>query len=245
MGNSMLQFVRSINGVPFQPMFDADKGGGGGGNEGGGEGGSGEGGENGGEGGNDGAGDPNSLDELLKDPTFKAEYQKKLESQLAQRLKNYEGVDPKEYKRLKEEDDKKKRDEETETERLQRERDAALAIAAKAEKSEKRVAIKEHAIDNGYDSKLVARLMETELDSIELKDGKYEGIAEAIDKLAEEFPQIKAQAGDDEGDDEKGGNNNRYNAGDSRRRQNQNPTPNKYNRGAERAKARHAANTSK
>jgi hypothetical protein len=234
-----------LGGRNFLETFSADGGTGGGSGDGG------TGGTEGGEGGTgtEGGSSTNTSnfdDQLKNDPAFKDWYTKKFGSDFSNRTKKLRDdqgnlIDADEYWKLKAEQDKKKKEEETETERLQRERDEALSKVANVAKAEKRIAVKEHAMDQGYNPKLVARLMETELDSIKFNDGKYEGIAEAIDKLAEEFPQIKAQAGND---DQSGGEGNKgsgtYNAGDSRQRQNQSTPPNKYNKGAERAKARHA-----
>jgi hypothetical protein len=238
-------YVNSIIGNRgFNPLFEADKGGGGGA----GEGGSDDKGGKGGEGGN--GDDSDNFDEMLKsDPKFKDWYTKKFGSDFSQRTKKLRDdqgnlIDADEYWKLKQAEEEKKRQNETEADKIKRERDEALAKVANVEKAEKRIAVKEHAIDKGYDSKLVARLMETELDSITVKDGKYEGITEAIDRLAEEFPQIKAQTGNgggnEGGEGNDGGSGGSYNAGDSRQRQNSGTKPNRYNKGAERAKARHA-----
>lgn len=203
----------------------------------GGEGGSNEGGD-GGAGGDDL--DNPSLDELLKDPEFKKQYQAKFESALTNRLKKYDGVDPDEYKKLKAEADKKKRESETDAERLQRERDEFANKIGQVEKTEKRVAVKEYAIDNGLNPKLVSRLMEVELDSLKRNDGgEFEGISDAIDKLAEEFPEIKAvqESDEHEGDDDKE-TNRRYTAGGGSK-MNPKKKPDRYSRGAELAKRRH------
>lgn len=233
-----MQYVRSINGQPNK-FYSPDGGGG----IGGGEGGQGEGGQGGGNG--DPSNSTDDFDTMLKDnPQFKEWYTKKFGSDFSARTKKLRDdqgnlIDADEFWKLKAEADKKKQEEETDAQRLERERDAALQKVAGIEKAEKRIAVKEHAIEKGYDSKLVARLMETELDSIKVVEGKYEGIAEAIDKLAEDFPQIKAQTdGGNDGGGNQGGSGG-YNAGDSRQRQNNTPPANKYNKGAERAKARH------
>lgn len=246
----MGSYVRSmlLGGKGYLQFHAGDGAGGGSGS---GEGGSGEGGK-GGEGGN---GNPSNstenFDELLKsDPKFKEWYTQKFGSDFTQRtkkLRNDKGelIDADEYWKLKEAEEEKQRQNETEADKIKRERDEALEKVKGVERMEKRVAVKEHAIEKGYDSKLVARLMETELDSLTAKDGKYEGIGEAIDRLAEEFPQIKAQAGNGGGNEGgsgsgEGGSGGTYNAGDGRQRQNSGTQPNRYNKGAERAKARHA-----
>jgi hypothetical protein len=238
-------YVKSImGGHGYNPMFEADKGGSGGSGDGGTNGNEGGNGDEGGGSGND---DPtkNSTafdDQLKNDPAFKEWYTKKFGTDFSQRtkkLRNDKGelIDADEYWKLKNAEETKKREEETETDKLIRERDEALSRVSNVERSEKRIAVKEFAIEKGYNPKLVARLMESELDKLQAKDGSFEGIESAIEALATEFPQITAQANGAADDDStsKGGT---YSAGDSRR-QNNTPPDNTYSKGAERAKARH------
>lgn len=197
-----------------QTLYSAEGGGAGGGQGGnpeggqGGQGGNPEGGQGGGnpEGGSGGAGNQsNSLEELMKDPTFKAQYEAKMKEQLGNRLKKFEGVDVDEYKRLKEEEDKKKQDEMTEAEKLQAKIDKMNDDLAKAEISMRDVAIKEYAIAQGMDSKLVSRLIDASVVK-RGESGNFEGIEEAVKTVTEEFPQLfQTQEGGQGG---QGGNNN-------------------------------------
>lgn len=188
------------------------------------------------------------LEEKMKnDPIFKAWYQKQFEKNFKQRtkkLRDADGnlIDPEEYQRLKKLEDDKRKANMTETEQLQEENQKLMKQIATVETKEKRLAVKEFALEKGYDAKLVARLMESELGKLKRnEDGEFEGIAESIDELANEFPQIKATQsnndGDDNDDDQSGSSS--YSAGGSQRT-NPRKKSNPYNKGAELAKKRHA-----
>ncbi len=165
--------------------MDADPGGGGGQGDPGGQQ------QDPGAGGQAGTGDPqaNSLDELLKDPIFKAQYEAKFQSQLNARFKKYENVDPEEYKRLKAEEERKKQDELTETQKLELKLQAMEAERTTLVEKERDVTIKEFAIENGLDPKLISRLVDKS--SIKQNEsGQFEGIAEAVEQIKTEFPQL-------------------------------------------------------
>lgn len=211
---------------------------------------SGEGGEggDGGEGGEGGNGDnAHDLDELLKDPTFKAAYDARIKKSMDTRFKKYEGIDPAEFKRLKDKEEAERQKGLSDEQKLKEENDRLKGEQNSFDRREKRLAVKEYAIDNTMDSKLLSRLMETELDNLKRDDkGELVGLKEAIDKLVEEFPQLKKeddqgdQGGDDGGDQGNGGGR-RYNAGDSRQRQNNGGGGSKgYDAGKAIAERRHA-----
>ena len=147
-----------------------------------------------------------NLDELLKDPKFKAQYQAKFKEQLAKRMKKYKDIDPEEYRRLKEQADKAKgrqrEEDDDETESLKKDLADKEKKIQQAERREKRVAVKEYAVDNGYNPKLVARLID--IDKLELdEDGEIVDIDEIMDELIEEFPDLFKQGEDqDDGDEE-------------------------------------------
>jgi hypothetical protein len=230
-----------LGGHGFQPMYDANKGGGGAGGGQGGEGGEGGGGEGGGEGGagtGGSAGGSNSLDELMKDPVFKAAYEAKLQEQLQKRFKKYEGIDPEEFKKLKEEADKRKQEQMTETEKLQAQIDAMKAEQEKLVVREADIAVKEYAISNNLDPKLIARL----IDKSAIKKGAegFEGIKEAIEAVQAEFPQLFQTDGGGEGGGQ-GGNNGGQGSGFTLPNQKGNTPPKKggYEAGKARAMARH------
>ena len=133
-----------------------------------------------------------SLDELLKDPAFKKQYQAKFQDQLKKRMKKFDGIDPDEYRRLKEQaekeqsdGDKKKSDEDTQlTEREKR--------IQRAELREKRAAVKEFAAENGHNPKLLARLID--MNAIEMdEDGEPLNLDELFGELEEEFPEYFGQ----------------------------------------------------
>lgn len=173
-------YVRSmLQGRPFQ-MHEADKGGGAGGT-------GGEGGE-GGSGAGDQGSDQNSLDELLKDPTFKAQYEAKLQQQLGTRLKKYDGVDPEEYKRLKLEAEEKANAELSEVDKANKKLQEYKNKETILESKERTIAIKEFAFDNGLDSKLISRLIDTS--TIKKEGESFTGIAEAVEAVKTEFPQL-------------------------------------------------------
>jgi hypothetical protein len=232
-------YVRSINGQPTK-FLEADKGGSGGSSGGSGEGGTG--GSDGGSGGSDGgagSGNPsNSLDELMKDPAFKAQYEAKMKEQLGKRMKKYENVDPEEYARLKAEEDKKKQDEMTEAQKLQAKIDKMEADQQKIAEREKDIVVKEYAINEGLDPKLVARLIDKS--GIKKEGDEFTGVEEAFKAVQEEFPQLFQ--GSDGGE---GGNNQNQNQNQGGRfnlpnqRGNNPPKKKGYDAGKARAEARH------
>lgn len=192
-------YVRSmLQGRPFQ-MHEADKGGGAGGTGGAGE--------EGGSGADDQGGtSQNSLDELLKDPTFKAEYEAKLQQQLGTRLKKYEGVDTEEYKRLKQEAEDKANAELSEVDKANKALDAYKAKESILEAKERDISIREYAIDKGLDSKLISRLIDKS--TIKREGESFTGIDEAVEAVKTEFPQLFQSEG---GADEQGSGSNTTN----------------------------------
>ena len=224
-------YIKSLlGGRGFQPMFDADKGGGAG------EGGQGGEGGEGGSGGN--AGGSNSLDELMKDPEFKKAYEAKLQEQLGKRLKKYDGLDPEEYKRLKEADDKKKQEEMTEAQKLQAKIDAMEAERKGFEAREIDIAVKEFAIAENLDPKLIARLIDKS--GIKKAGLEFEGIKEAVEAVQSEFPQLFQTEGGNEGGNQGGGQGGQGSGFKLPNQKGNNP-PKKggYDAGKARALARH------
>ena len=142
------------------------------------------------------------LDELLKDRAFRKQYNAKFKGQMAKRMKKKD----EEIERLKgdkskdkKKDDDKDDDDTSELETRLQDKEKRLL---RAERREKRATVKEFAIDNGYDPKLLARLIN--LDEIELdEDGEPENIDELFDEIEEEFPgYFGAVDEDDDEDDE-------------------------------------------
>lgn len=183
-------FVRSLCGqyIGRSVLLNADTGGGAaGGGEPGSEGGQGEPGS--GQGGQ-GTGDPiNSFDELLKDPALKAAYEAKIQSHLSTRLKKFDGVDPEEYKRLKQAEQEKADAELSEADKLNKKIAQFEAERSNLEAKEREIAIKEYAFAEGLDPKLISRLADK--NAIKKgESGQFEGIAEAVEQIKTEFPQL-------------------------------------------------------
>lgn len=145
--------------------------------------------------------DEPSLDELLKNPAFKKQYNQKFKDQMSKRLKKYEGVDPEEYKRLKAAADKKsgkdsKDDDDSSDDSAQQQR------LLRAERREKKAVVKEFAVDNGHNPKLLARLLH--IDAIELdENGDPENLDELFEELEADFPEYFGATDEEEEDDEK------------------------------------------
>ena len=140
--------------------------------------------------------DTPNLDELLKDPAFKKQYNAKMKEQLGKRMKKHE----RQLEKLKGAAGQDKGgkggaddepDEESKTE----------ARLARAERREKRALVKEYAADHGHSPKLLARLIN--IDDIELDDdGDPENLDELIEELEEEFPELFGAGTDDDADEE-------------------------------------------
>lgn len=195
--------------------------------------GDGEGGEGAGSTGNS----PN-LEELLKDPEFKRQYEAQLQEHLSKRLKKYDGVDVDEYRRLKEEAEKKAEAEMTEIEKAKKEAETYKQKYEQKEKEfeakEKGIAVKEYAIEKGYKSKLVSKLID--LDKITKDvDGNWVGIEETLTALAEEFPEIKNFVEGGTGEEGKGV---KYGVG-SKQKTNEAKPADKYEAGKLKALERH------
>lgn len=145
------------------------------------------------------------LDELLKDPEFKKQYNKRFKKQMARRLKKFDGIDPEEYRRLKEQAGKKKdkqgnEDDDDETETLREQLQAKEKKLLRAERREKRAMVKEYAVDNQVNPKLLSRLIN--VDDIELdEDGEADNLDDLFEELEEEFPEYFGVT-DDEDDEE-------------------------------------------
>jgi hypothetical protein len=184
-----------------------------------------------------------NLDELLKDPKFKKQYQAKMKEQLGKRLKKYKDVDPEEYRRLKEQAGKgKKKDKDEDEDDTSNKKDVEKLL--RAERREKRAAIKEFAVDNGHNQKLLARLID--VDAVELdEDGEPVNLDDLFDEIQEEFPEYFSE---DEGDDEDEEEDKKKSKSKAKSKTFKPGSKQKGNtkkkvdvraRGAERAKARH------
>jgi hypothetical protein len=187
------------------------------------------------------------LDELLKDPKFKKQYQAKLKEQLGKRMKKFKDVDPEEYRRLKGQADKKKQqkegDEDDELETLKSENKEKEKKLLRAERREKRAAVKEFAVDNGYNQKLLARLID--IDAVEFdEDGEPDNLEELFEEIQEEFPEYFSDQDDDEDDEDEEEEKrtkkkaNRYAPG-SKQKGNKKRKADKRSLGAKRAAERH------
>lgn len=172
-----------------------------------GDGGNGDGGAGGGNG--DGGGQPKyDLEELMKDPEFKAQYEAKFKTGMSQRMKKFDGVDVEKYKAWEKSEQERIDGEKTEVEKLQGQLATAQAKSAAFEVKEKAMAVKEYAIDNSLNPKLVSRLIN--LDNVKVNEsGEFEGIVEAIDAVKAEFPELFGtdNGSGGNGDQSNGGNN--------------------------------------
>ena len=143
-----------------------------------------------------------SLDELLKNnPDLKKQFDAMFKDRFKKRLK---GIDLKKAKQLlKAEQGKDSSSSDEDPEDIEESKVTEKAL--KLERKLKRTAVKEYALDNGLNPKLVARLID--LDSLELdEDGDLDPdeLEEAIEELTEEFPEIfrKSDQTDDDEDSE-------------------------------------------
>ncbi|WP_432355305.1 hypothetical protein [Sporosarcina sp. A2] len=176
-----------------------------------------------------------NLAELMKDPAFKKQYNQKLKEQLGKRMKKFEGVDPEEYKRLKATENKKNgkgSDDEDDKSRDDEQQKRFL----RAERREKKAVVKEFAIDNGHNPKLLARLLD--IDAIELdEDGEPENLDDLFDELEADFPEYFGTSDDDQ--EESGVKKKSFTPG-SKQKGNKKKKIDPYAAGAERAKQRHS-----
>lgn len=140
-----------------------------------------------------------SLEELLKNnPDLKKQYNELFKKQFNKRLK---GVDLKKAKQLLKDQGKDADPEDPE----EKEESKVTEKALKLDRKLKRTAVKEYAVDNGLNPKLIARLVD--IDSLELdEDGELDidELEEAIEELSDEFPEIfrKSDQADDDEDPE-------------------------------------------
>lgn len=149
--------------------------------------------------------DTPDLDDLLKDKKFKKQYQAKMKDQLSKRMKKFKDVDPEEYRRLKEQAGKKKekedKDEGDELETLKNQLSEKEKRIERAERKEKRAMVKEYAVDNQVNPRLLSRLIN--VDDIEMDDdGEPLNIDDLFDELEEEFPEYFGAADDADDDEE-------------------------------------------
>lgn len=145
--------------------------------------------------------EPNLAEMMKNNPNLKQQYQEMLKTQLGKRMKKFEDVDVEEYRLLKEKAEKSKGkgkgsdkdDPDDDKDDLKLELKVKEEKLLRAQRREKRASVKEFAIDNGVDPKLLARLIN--VDDIELdEDGEPENLDELFKELQEEFPQyLKAQ----------------------------------------------------
>lgn len=142
-----------------------------------------------------------SLDDLMKDPKIKAQFDSKFKEAFDKRLK---GLDlkaaRKALKAQQEAEQKATKDKEDQDDKTAN--DEATKKAIKFEEKAKRLAVKEYAVDNDLNPRLLARLVD--LSAIEVdEDGDIDpdDLEEAVEELTKEFPELfrkKAQEDDDE-----------------------------------------------
>ncbi len=142
--------------------------------------------------------DTPDLVELLKNPEFKKQYEADMKGKLGKRLKKYKDVDLEEYERLKQEAaGKKSTDDEEDDNKSDSKLDEYGKRLARAERKEKRAAVKEYAMENKFNAKLAAKLIS--IDEIELDDdGEPTNLEELFEDLAEEFPEYFTEKEEEE-----------------------------------------------
>lgn len=142
-----------------------------------------------------------SLEQMLKDnPKLKKEFNALFKDRFNKRLK---GVDLKKAKELLKAEQDKADDEEQEDKANSKKADEIDKKAQKLENKTKRLAVKEYAVDNDLNPKLVARLID--LDQIELDDeGEVDPdeLEEIIEELADEFPELFRKSKDEDQEDD-------------------------------------------
>ncbi|WP_394548818.1 hypothetical protein [Priestia aryabhattai] len=168
--------------------------------------------------------EPNLAEMMKSNPKLKQQYQEMLKTQLGKRMKKFEDVDVEEYRLLKEKAEKSKnkgkgsdKEDHDDADDLKSELKAKEEKLLRAERREKRASVKEFAIDNGVDPKLLARLID--VDAIELdEDGEPENLDELFEELQEEFPQyLKAQEESDEEEEKTTKKKGFYSAGSTQK----------------------------
>lgn len=182
----------------------------------------------------DGSTDELSLNEMLKDPAFKKQYNARLKEQLGKRMKKYEGVDPEEFRRLKEQADNKDSDDDKKADDKDKQLSEREKRIERAEMREKRAAVKEFAVENGHNPKLLSRLID--VNALELDDkGEPINLDELFEEIEEEFPDYFGQQNEEEEEPKK---KKGYIPG-SHQKGNNNKKSDPRARGAERARQRY------
>ncbi|HDR8409167.1 TPA: hypothetical protein QC295_002371 [Bacillus cereus] len=142
-----------------------------------------------------------SLEEMIKnDPELRKQFNALFKTKFNKRLKGVDLAKAKELLKKEAEgngkgndDDNSKKDEDNK----------ANKAAEKMERKAKRLAVKEYAVDNGYNPKLLARLVN--ISDIEIDDEgdiDEDQLAEVIDDVIEEFPELFQQSDDEDDEDD-------------------------------------------
>lgn len=175
-----------------------------------------------------------SFEELLKNPDFKTSYEAQLQKNLNQRMKKFADVDVDEYKILKGKQKEIDDSNLTEVEKLKAEIALKDATIQSVEQREKQIAVKEFAIEKGYNPKLLARLVN--LDKVKKGDDGWEGIEENVTSIIEEFPESFQKSQEDDADTS---NKSGKTYVSPRQKGNSSTKVNSYDAGKARAEARH------
>jgi hypothetical protein len=183
-----------LNGRPTY-MLDADKGGGGGG-------GNPDDDDKGGGNKTQTGGEPDdklNLDELMKDPEFKKQYEAKIKDQLDKRLKKYEGVDLEKYKQLTAKEQEELDKDLSDSQKLQKQLDTLKAEKLAFESKERTYAIKDFVYDSGLNPKIAKLVQSLHGDSVKRgEDGEWSGIEEAVQSVKADFPELFPSDEEDE-----------------------------------------------
>ncbi|HDR7892749.1 TPA: hypothetical protein QCY29_005217 [Bacillus toyonensis] len=141
-----------------------------------------------------------SLEEMIKnDPELRKQFNALFKTKFNKRLKGVDLAKAKEL--LKKEAAGKGNGDNDDSDND--ENNKANKAAEKMERKAKRLAVKEYAVDNGYNPKLLARLVD--IANIEIDDeGDIDDdqLAEVIDDVIEEFPELFQQSEDEDDEDD-------------------------------------------
>ena len=132
-----------------------------------------------------------TLADLYKsNPNIKAEVKDKIEKAV---LKRFKDIDPEEARAAiaekREREQKKGEEGKVDEEALRIEKEKSGKFESKA----KDLAIREYAVSNGLDAKLISRLAANEIKSLQLDDNLEadpDDLGEIVDKLKDEFPNL-------------------------------------------------------
>lgn len=126
---------------------------------------------------------------IAENPELKKQFNKMFKDRFDKRLK---GIDLKKAKKLIKEDEQRKAGEDKKDKKEDPENEDVKQLESKLTNKMRNLAVKEYALENGYNHKLVTRLMDKDLIEVD-EDGNVDedDLESAILELEDEFPEIK------------------------------------------------------